>query len=425
MGYGLLFFAAFLALMAFAARKPLLALRERHALRMQHPGEPWMWRRDWADRTVHDESAIKSGFLWVFGIVWILMSLPALFVLRGRYEFDRIVYYFILLFPIVGICVLIVAAYHTLRRRKYGVSLCRFERLPIPIGSAFRGEVQARVRDVPEGGFQVRLACIRREVRSSGKSRSVRETTLWEDAKTVGSGAAMPNPDGVRIPIHFAIPADADPTDDSNSRDSVLWRLEVRADVPGIDYATRFQLPVFRTADSPQGDVWPAEAMPAWTTPPSITFGLSRTGGEEVVIRPSVHFIDWFGYLVFIAFWFGALAFIYHLGAPLWAVSFFAVFGTIVLLAALDILAGRSRISADRQTLASRRSWLGLGRTRKFDANEVEDVVARIGQSSGSSARYNIEARFRDGRRVLIAKHLANKRDADGVAARLRRAIGR
>ena len=424
MGVGLLFFGGILVLVVLGVRLGLRRMRERQQLESMHPGEPWMWRHDWADRAVVDDSDVKPFFLWLFGLLWILMSLPPLYAFRQQAETDRVVLIFLAIFPIVGVCVLVIAAYQSLRRHKYGVSICRLQRLPIAIGATFRGEVQARVRELPESGFQVRLACIRRVVRSSGKSRSVRETVLWQDEQTVGSGAAMPSAEGMRVPVHFAIPSDAEPTDDSNPRDSILWRLEVRADVPGIDYLARFTLPVYRTADAPESDAFPEPSMPPWTPPPQVVFGLSRTGGEDVVVKSAARFADWFGYLFFLAFWYGALAFIEYMGGPIWVISVFAVFGTIVLIAVADLLVGRSKVSADRVSLTSRRSWLGIGRRHTYASNEIESIVARVGRTTGSVARYDVEARFRDGRARLIARHLMNRRDADGVAARIARAIG-
>ena len=419
----LVFFAAILMLVAFLIARTLRQMRERQQLQALHPGQPWMWRRDWAEHSVHDDETVRTGFLWFFGFAWILISLPALFAFREQADRDRIMLIFLALFPIVGVCVLIVAAYQTLRRRKYGISICQLQRVPVPVGSTFRGEVQTRVHEMPPGGFQVRLSCIRRIVRGSGKSRSTRENVLWQDEQTVASGAATPSPDGMRIPVHFAIPRESEPTDDSNPRDSVLWRLEVRAEVPGIDYVARFVLPVFRTADAPESDEFAPHAATAWTPPSYVVFGLSRTGGEDIIVRPSVTFSDWFGYVFFMALWYAALALITHMGAPLWIAVLFGIFGTFVLIAAADILVGRSAISADRQTLTARRTWLGIGRTRRFAASDVEAVVTRTGRS-GSPARYNVEARFRDGKSLHIAKHLRNRRDAEGVAARVWRALG-
>ncbi|HJQ40685.1 MAG TPA: hypothetical protein VKB93_26405 [Thermoanaerobaculia bacterium] len=420
-----IFFAALAGMAFYAIRYHLRKARERRELQIKHPGEPWMWRADWADRAVRDEQSIRGGFLWVFGFLWILMSLPVALAMWATQERDRVLLIFVAIFPIVGVLVLISAAYQTLRRRKYGVSLCRLNRLPVPLGSTFRGEVQARVHSMPEHGFQIRLTNVRREERRTGKSRSVRETVLWQDEQTVGSGAAMPHPDGMRIPLQFAIPLDAEATDDTNPRDSILWRLEVRADVPGIDYIARFALPVYRVEGAPEADYFPVHNVPAWTPPPYVAFQQTRSGGEEVIVKPVAGFGDWFGYLFFIALWYAALGFALHLGMPLWVVVFFGLFGALVMLAAADLLAGRSIISADQQALRSRRGLFGIGPTRTFPAGDVEDIVPHIGKTTGNIARYNVEAQFRDGKRRSIAKNLMSRRDADGVAERIKRALGR
>jgi hypothetical protein len=421
----LIFIAAMAGLAFYAIRHQLRKVRERRELQIKHPGEPWMWRADWADRTVRDEQSIRSGFLWMFGFLWILMTVPTTFAMWATRDRDRVMLIFLAIFPIVGVCVLLAAAYQTLRRRKYGVSLCRLNRLPVPLGSTFRGEVQARVHSMPEHGFQTRLTCVRREVRGSGRNRNTRETVLWQDEQTVGSGAAMPHPEGMRIPIQFAIPIDTEATDDTNPRDSILWRLEVRADVPGIDYIARFTLPVYRVEGAPEADYFPVPHLPGWTPPPYVALQQTRTGGEEVIVKPVAGFGDWFGYLFFIALWYGALALVLRFGVPLWAVVGFGLFGALVLFAAADLLAGRSVTSADRQALTARRGLFGIGRTRTFPASDVEEIVARIGRTTGNIARYNVEARFRSGKRRFIAKNLMNRRDAEGVAERIKHALGR
>ena len=424
MAIGLLFLTAFVALAAFGIRHALRKMRERQQLQAQHPGQPWMWRHDWADRAIHDEEAVQAGFLWAFGLLWLVISLPALYVLRANADRDRIVMIFFALFPIAGIGVWSVAAYLTLRRRKYGASICNLQRVPVAVGSTFRGEVQARVREIPEHGLQVRLACVRRIVRSTGKGSSTREVVLWQDEQTVGSGAAMPHPEGMRIPVQFAIPPDCEPTDDSNRRDSILWRLEVRADVPGIDYLARFALPVFRTDEKPDTDYWPTPATPSWNPPPNILIQPTRSGGEEIVVKPVTPFGDWLGYLFFIVLWYTALFFFSRFGIPIFVLVFFGAFGALVFLAAADLLLGRSVISADRQALTARRGWFGLGKTRTFPADTIEEIVARVGNTTGNLARYDVEMHLREGKPRRIAKHLRNRRDADGVAARLWRALG-
>jgi hypothetical protein len=245
MSVGLVVALGIVALFVFAMVPVVRSSSERRRIQHQHPSEPWLWRPDWAERVVRDENAWRAPFLWLFGIVWMAITLPAIFAFREQAARQKSALLFMGLFPIIGVGLIAFAVYQTLRRRKYGVSVCRLERVPVPLGSSLRAEVHARVRDLPEKGFDVRLACVRRVVTGSGKHRSTSEMILWHGEATVASGAAMPNPEGMRIPIRFTLPRDAPTTDASNPRDSVLWRLDIRADVPGVDYAARFELPVF------------------------------------------------------------------------------------------------------------------------------------------------------------------------------------
>ena len=422
---GFLVSLGLIALVVVVVRRKVLRSRELRQLRELHPEQPWMWRRDWAENAVRDQSEIHPGFLWFFAIVWNLMTVPAVFALRSQAEKGAGML-FLALFPLAGLILIIAATYLTLRRRKYGVSLCRLERVPIALGATLRGEIQARVRDLPAEGFRLVLSCVRRIVTGSGKHQSVREQIRWEDEQTIGSGIAMPGPDGVRIPFRFALPADGDPTDDRNARDRMLWRLLVTADVPGIDYTARFELPVYGTAAAHEDQAWPAPPFRSatWTPPPVMHFTPSRGGGEEIVIRAGRRPWEWVVTLAFYALWFGALAYVADFGAPSFAVGFFALVSMIVLAFSVDYLAGRSDIRAERSGITVRRSWLGIGRTRTIDAAEIASIESPIGLDSRPRAFYDVQAVLRSGKTVNLARNIATKRDAQGLAARIGRAVG-
>jgi hypothetical protein len=83
-------------------------------------------------------------------------------------------------------------------------------------------------------------------VRRVGTGRTVREEILWKEEQTVGSFLVQPGAGGTHIPFAFTLPVDARSSDDSISGHPVIWRLHVSAEVPGVDYAAEFELPVFR-----------------------------------------------------------------------------------------------------------------------------------------------------------------------------------
>jgi len=407
-------------LVVFVVRRAYVQNRERAVLRTQHPDEQWLWRRDWASRTATDDHGRTWGpLLWLPALMWNLISLPGVFIMWERRDDPK--RYLFAAFPIIGLLLIAAALYQTLRRRKYGVSVCRFDALPLAVGRTLHGEVESRVSDVPPNGFVVRLTCVRRVVTSSGKSTSTSERILWQEEQRVGAGAAMPNPNGVRVPFRFALPADAEVADERNPRDRVIWRLEVSADVPGIDYRGVFELPVFTRVEG-HTSVFAPVVERAWEPPPAIAFGVDEHGAERITIKPVSTAFDWLFFLGFVPVWYGGLYFMYRMGVPAAVAIFFGIFGGVVLYFALDKLGGRSTIAANREQLTSRRTFFG---TRVLATPDIASIAAVLGDNSGSRALYDIEARLNDGKKVKIAKHLRSRRDAEMVASRVERALGR
>ncbi|MGZ7080448.1 MAG: hypothetical protein ACXVJT_13625 [Thermoanaerobaculia bacterium] len=219
------------------------------ALKLQHPDKPWMWREDWASGVIKDINKGRAIALWVFVVVWNAFSFPVALRMRPQMRTDDLPSYAILLFPLIGVILLITAVYQTLRLMKFGTSTCRLERVPIAPGGTFRGNIELNIDAAPEKDYRLRLASIRAVTTGRGKNRSTREKVLWEHELVVSSSAAMRGPSGTRIPFQFAIPRDAQVTDDSNSLDRYLWRMFASAEFPGVDYSAQFEIPVYRTGE--------------------------------------------------------------------------------------------------------------------------------------------------------------------------------
>jgi hypothetical protein len=386
-------------------------------LRAQHPNEPWLWRDDWAQRAVRESYEIGGWCLWGFAGVWNLFCVPLWFLVRWEWPMDARTL-LMAAFPIAGMLLLLLAAYQTLRRRKYGISVCRLERVPIAVGSTLRGEIDVRLREVPPAGFALRLASVRRTVTGSGKNRSVSESILWQDEQTVTHGA-MPSPNGLRLPFRFDIPWECEPATLADPSDLVVWRLHVSAEVPGIDYQSFFELPVFRTDDARDELAPRVHSAAAWQPPPEITIA-----ADSIAVRPASGFGDWIGFLVFFPLWFAVLAFARTFGAPIFILAFFALVSALIAVFVLDFLLGRTTITANRTTLTIHRTWLGLGARRIIPASDVTRLETRIGSTFGNRGYHDVRAVLRDGCTRTVAKHVRNRRDAELLGERVGRGLG-
>jgi hypothetical protein len=220
------------------------------ALQAGAPDQPWLWRPEWSTRRIPDRRGATPVVLWAVSIFWNVVTIPVGFVLIKQWmtQPNPILLVF-LLFPLVGVGLIIGAIYTTLRRLKFGQSICTIDRVPIVPGDSFHGEIEMRGDAVPEGGYRLLLICVHRVTTGSGKNQSTRETPLWQAENRITAASVMRlATGGVRIPFTLTVPSEARATDLRKSRDQIVWRLDASAEMPGIDFAASFELPVFTPA---------------------------------------------------------------------------------------------------------------------------------------------------------------------------------
>src|SRR5829696_1857403 len=152
--------------------------------------------------------------------------------------------YIPLIFPVIGLIPLAIAAYLTARYLKFGRSVLELETLPGCIGGWLAGTIRTTVALREHESVRLALRCVRRATRGSGKNRRTSESTLWEAEQTLVGRLPLDRDGGNAIPVAFRIPHGCEPTLDRH-RDDILWRLRVRAAMPGADYAADFTVPIF------------------------------------------------------------------------------------------------------------------------------------------------------------------------------------
>src|ERR1043166_1867371 len=269
-GFGLMIFGVFSA----------KTIKRVQVIQKSHPDEPWLWREDWARGEVKAGNN-KAGlmFVWFFTLFWNAISSSALFSAYHQIK-SKPALLGVLIFPVVGIGLLIWAIRQTLRWRRFGDSTLKLTTMPGVIGGAFGGVVHS-TRPV-YGAKEVRLRLESIERDTGGDTTS--EHVQWEDEKVL-SGEVLQIGNGIAVVLN--IPFDCQPPATLLPNRSIVWRLHVSAKLAGPDYEVQFEVPVFKTAQStehPQPLPDPAAAYEKSveaSPPPGITIQPAAIGGTE------------------------------------------------------------------------------------------------------------------------------------------------
>jgi hypothetical protein len=209
--------------------------------------KPWTQRKDWAAGKVIEEGAQNLGFLIVFTILWNLISngITAIAFISEWEAGD--VPWFMLIFPIVGLILIIVTIRTWIRRRKFGISIMKLDTLPAYLGDRLKATVETGVSalDDPARSFNVKFLCAEKKStrdREGKKRVSVRE--IWSEEHEV-YGQLSESMKTFTISIYFNVPSDLPPTHLIPEDDRTLWKVNVTSKVPGVDYAAQFEVPVY------------------------------------------------------------------------------------------------------------------------------------------------------------------------------------
>lgn len=405
-----------------AGRRRVEGGRSREA---RHPAAPWLWREDWASRRIGDSSRSGMWGAWIFTGLWNLISLPSA-VLGAREALERGHHaaLLVLIFPVVGVGLLVWAVRATLRYRRFGVSVLELSTLPAAIGHVLEGQVRTPPGLRPAAGFRLVLSCVRR-VTSGGRNRSTSESIVWQDERRSPAG-------GLGVPVAFVIPADAVASTPSASGTRILWRLEVGAELPGVDYAAVFEVPVFRTAASDQPRT-AAERTVASAF--AVSSAYRQPAGSRIDVRTTRRGIELdfprarnpgmaAGLSAFGVSWAGAVWATLALHAPLIFPLVFGGFGLLLAYAVLDAWLGVTRVRAGDGQVTVATGWVAPRRERTLRATEIAEVTTRIGAQAGRATYYDVVLVTTGGKRVTSGGAIRDKREAEWLAERLRVGLG-
>ena len=225
---------------------------QRQQLQAEHPNQPWLWREDWAQARIRSKTRTSMVRDWLFTIFWNLATLPTTCLAVPRILSQRsLIGLIVLVFPAVGLYLLVRSIRRTLAYLKYGTSYFQMTKVPGSLGGELQGAIEAPFPHSPDHGVQLRLLSIHRVTEGYGKSRNRNEWILSTSEVKLDGGSLYPGATGTTIPVSIPIPPDGHATEEISPAEEYAWVLEATADMPGINYREIFEIPVFRTADSP------------------------------------------------------------------------------------------------------------------------------------------------------------------------------
>ncbi|MGN6393507.1 MAG: hypothetical protein ACTHM9_14860 [Gemmatimonadales bacterium] len=411
----------------------VLTLRGRQRLadslaRQAHsPESPWLWREDWAGRRITDSSRTTMWTAWAGAALWNLISLPgAVLATRSAMQGGQRAALLALLFPLVGLGIVIWAVRATLRYRRYGSSSLELTTLPAVVGHTLEGTIRTPPGLEPAGGFREALSCIRRETTGSGRDRTTWDNVLWQEERRVPSTATG-------LPVSFAIPHDAVPCDPATSGDRVFWRLDVTGEVPGVDYAAAFEVPVFRTAAS---DAPLTEADRAAEVAAAVPTDYRQPAGSRIRVTPTARGLEIdfpsarnpgfaLGLTAFLLIWIGATALLVGFKAPVIFPIFFGAFSMLFALIVMDAWLGVSRVTAARDAVTVATGWVTPQREQTVRAADVAEVTTRITAQAGMTPYYEIRIVTTGGKQLSAGGGIRDKHEAEWLAAKLKAAISK
>ncbi|MFZ0681008.1 hypothetical protein [Candidatus Binatus sp.] len=393
-------------------------------LKQAHPDEPWLWRPDWASGEIHSSAQPGAIAICVIALIWNAIALPGAVptLLAHNLSYEP-KFAWLALFPIVGLGLIAWAIHLLLRWNAYGDSRFEMKSVPGKIGGTLEGYIHVGSGIEPMRRVTLKLVCINHT--SSGNSGSDRP--LWSDESEVTAGG-----DG-SIPVVFLIPQECRPTDDSDLRDRIYWRLKAQSAGGIVNYKSSFEVPIFQIGETSaqaaelidlraRREQRVSEFRPQGS---AIRFGLTADGQSEIYFRPFRNPSVTFALLGFFAIWSGTTYEILREHAPLIFRIMWPAFEAIIGLWLIVMMFGSTTVQIGDGLLKV--TWRVGGipvRTRRVPSSEARDVRSITGMTAGTRVYRRIQLRYGQLGELNFGDGIADPIEADWLATRIGEALG-
>lgn len=206
---------------------------------------PWLWDYEWQALGISDNKLKKVMHGLIMLIVVGAFLAPfhwwAFVSDEGSFMVKAMVVFFDLVFGLGG-------GYYFLNNLalflKYGNSRLRFSSFPFLLGDTLSVVLVGLPSEINLLQLDLRFIEEQYETRGSGRNKESRVVCyqLYHEERTLkGREVASSS----KLSLEWDLPNEPEMTSTLSQRPARFWELEVKADTPGVDYHSRFLLPVY------------------------------------------------------------------------------------------------------------------------------------------------------------------------------------
>jgi len=210
----------------------------------QSPGRPWLHFAEWDQGRIQEAPAKQAAVaIGAFAAMWNAVVIGVALLAPGRPDLrsETAFLVFLAIFGLAGLGLIALTVYLARLARKFSPAVFEMSSVPGVLGGWLRGTIQIPP-EVPEGiEARVCLVCHRK---ATGSSRM--DIDAWEAESSARTSSSMP----VAFRIPFNLPESDLPDMPLKGTMRVSWLLSVSASLPGVDYSSVFNVPVFPTEAS-------------------------------------------------------------------------------------------------------------------------------------------------------------------------------
>jgi hypothetical protein len=387
--------------------------------------KPWLTRPDWAGGRIATSTRKAVLLLWIFVAFWCGVSaVITLGVVPQQLQIGNRAALFALVFPLIGLAIVVFAANTTRTWRKFNRSLFQMTAMPAAAGGTLAGQIQVRAKLRPQHGWHLRLSCVRRTTTGKSNNRQTSEKTLWQDEKWLRADLPPTGSNTTSIPVFFKLP-DNLPDSAVSPGDGIQWKLEAYARLRGPDFQAAFDVPVFKLPEMPA----PSEDLAApyqlsleeiWRQIRSLVQVRDLADGGKEFIFPAARnpgFAS--GATVVCLIWSVIIAVLLWKHAPFPFLLVLSGIDVLMIAFVSDLWFRRSHVVVNSEGLKVHRAWFAFKHEQSFRTGEIHNLISEIGANAGHAAYYDLKVCTRDGKECLLAKNLNNKPEADWLVRQM------